>query len=883
MNRRSTLGRGPARALRAALVVVTAVLVGAPALAGSALAADGDDEAEFSLTRTVVRDRVDPAGGDPVVQDSREVTVTVDQTDGLQGMQGVRVSWSGARPTANVYGSISSQLAFNYQEYPVVILQCRGTDPTPETCWTTIWTKRQLVTDVQDFSGTGLWKYDRHWAPGELADLTGTPPADSVVLPFVDAAGKAWSMNGTVESPPETGVGQPVPDQEAAAPTYPDGTGTYLFSVRSSAQNASLGCSDTVECSLVVIPIMGTSCASDGALPRLNPCTAEGKLPPGSSYSDQVAYNPVVSGISWWTPSNWANRFVVPLTFAPGANACDLLDTGRHAVPFYGSELVGQATLQWAPAYCSKADRFRFQGNAMVEPVAFRNLVAGEIPAAFLTYPGTARSSDPPVGYAPVAVTGFAVAFVWDRPGNAGQLMELKLTPRLLAKLITASYRAANGRVDADGNLSASGAIWPDVARNPASLNDDPEFVALNPGLVGEQYPWTTGLNFSLSSMIALSNPGDVVRALTAYIAADPEAAAFIAGQADPWGMTVNSSYKGIAMPRDSWPLQDVRQEPARTDTTLPDGSTRNCDGEMPLAFYNRVLSPVSSLLTVADDVLAAWPTYLERPDLDQFTGQCSFKRAGQQTYGSRALLGLVTLADARRYGLPTASLRSAGTGESATFVDADEASMGAAVASATRSQVGQPYLVDAAALHGVAAAYPGTMTVSVAAPLTGLDTETARHVAQFVRVATTEGQVPGPGVGELPDGYLPITATGPTASLYTAAQQVATAIEAQSGSMVPTTGTPGQAGPIPPMTPANGAAAPPAAAPAPSSVGPESVDGLPAPDPSPSAATTARGSTAGEHSLVAAAAVPAVLAAGLAGLLGVPIVRGLSTRRPRA
>ncbi|WP_155856203.1 hypothetical protein [Cellulomonas sp. URHD0024] len=875
-----------------AVVALTAVIVGAPALAGAAVAADGGEPA-FTATKTVVRDHVDPAGGDPVVQDSSTVTVTVDQTQGLQGMQGVRVSWSGARPTANITGNITEANAFQVQEYPVVILQCRGTEPTPTTCWTTIYNKRQLTTDPNDYEGVGLWKYDRHWQDGELAALIGTPPADQVYLPFVDAAGKTWSMDGLEHQPPEAtnGYDQPVPDQEAAAPTSPDGKGTYLFSVRSSAQNASLGCSDTVACSLVVIPIMGTSCASEGALPKRYPCTAEGKQEPGSTYPQAGGPNATVTGMSWWTPSNWGNRVVVPLTFSPSASLCNVLDTAQEPVPFYGSELVGQATLQWAPAYCRRADRFKFRGNTMAETVAFRNLVAGEIPAALLTYPGAAHSDDPPVGYAPVAVSGFAVAFVWDRPGSRGQEMHLRLTPRLIAKLLTGSYSAATARVDDAGGLTESGKIWPDVAHNPASLNDDPEFIALNPGLSGPEYPGTTGLQSALTSMISVSVPSDVMRALTSYLAADPEAAAFLAGEPDPWKMTVNSTYKGIALPLDAWPLQDVRQEPPGPDYTDPNsGIVHNCTREVPIPFYNRVLAPVSSLAAIADAVLAAAPTSLDRPafvqaTVDGGTSLCVTKRIPKQIYGSRKLLGLVTLADARRFGLPTASLRSSGTGESATFVDADQTSMAAAVVTAKRTEVGEPYLIDAAALHGVPAAYPGTMTVSVAAPLTGLPPETAGHVAQFVRVATTEGQVPGPGVGQLPNGYLPITAAGPTAPLYKAAQEVAASIEAQSGAMgsvSPTTPPPSAPAPAAPPPVTSPPAPPTAPVPAtvPSAAGPVTVDGLPAPKPTSAAAATAPGKTPQQQSTVAAAAVPAVLAAGVVGLVGAPLVRSFSTRR---
>ena len=44
-----------------------------------------------------------------------------------------------------------------------------------------------------------------------------------------------------------------------------DGTGSTEFDVFDSTENATLGCSQTVTCSLVAVPIMGVSCDADVA------------------------------------------------------------------------------------------------------------------------------------------------------------------------------------------------------------------------------------------------------------------------------------------------------------------------------------------------------------------------------------------------------------------------------------------------------------------------------------------------------------------------------------------------------------------------------------------------------------------------------------------
>ena len=52
-------------------------------------------------------------------------------------------------------------------------------------------------------------------------------------------------------------------------------------------------------------------------------------------------------------------------------------------------------------------------------------------------------------------------------------------------------------------------------------------------------------------------------------------------------------------------------------------------------------------------------------------------------------------------------------------------------------------------------------MVVYTAARLQNLAQDDADKVAQFIRISTTEGQRPGSGNGELPDGFLPIRKTG--------------------------------------------------------------------------------------------------------------------------
>ncbi|WP_315099426.1 hypothetical protein, partial [uncultured Cellulomonas sp.] len=747
-----------------------AAVVGTLALTGLVVApsAGAADPVDYRQTKTLTREHL-AADGTATTVDTREVTVQVDRTQSLRGRERIHVSWSGARPSA---GRAADPFGFNgmNQEYPVVILQCRGVDDPaapeaerlrPQTCWTSTYLQRYAAGVV----AAGVWRHDRHATEGDRADqetiadwpaecglLPGAIFAQHL-LPFEAANGTVYPSCSSTTIAPESAVDAALPPSDVAAFTNLDGTGDVQFEMRTATENESLGCSTDVPCTLVVIPIMGISCLDADVA-----CRQEGDFEPGSSNLSDVGVDDAVSPRFWWSESNWRNRFSVPLSFALPPDACDVLDS-RSPVGMYGSELLNQASLQWAPAYCLRADRFKLQHNRMPESAALRLLGSGEAVAAFVS--DAARGSTVDLAYAPTAVTGFGVAFVADLPDNAGELTQLRMTPRLLAKLLTQSYPATTDVRAHEG-----------LENNPLALNTDPEFIELNPGL-------STVAAEAKATILSLSEASDVMTAVTAYIAADPEARAFVAGEPDPWGMRVNPSYQDIELPREDWPMLDtyVRQ------------STRECEQLITSPYLGLVAAPVNSLRKIAEAVLDAWPNVQTQCTRSTTTDPWKFGRIARQNYGVRFMLGLVSLGDAERYGLRTAELRTAGSGPDATFVAPSVATMSTAVAQATQAGTGEPFTLDRAALDP--ADYPGTMIVSTAARVSGLDPTAAGHVAQFIRTATTEGQVSGPGNGQLPDGFVPITETGPTAALFASAQLAASTIEAQRGPAVAPTPAP--------------------------------------------------------------------------------------------
>ncbi len=772
------------------MAAVAVAVVGTSVLTTGGVQAEGDDVGAFQQTRTI--ERVFDEGGEQRVVDTRDFTVRVDHTQNLRGRERVRISWEGAHPTGGRSTSPFGENGLD-QEYPVVVLQCRGRDGKqprpalelrPETCWTSTVQQRSML-QVPD--AAAIWRSDRFADEDERGALSGIDELPSScggtidgfsshVTPFVSAAtkaevGKTYASCSSDTLPPEAAVDAAFPPAEQAAYSSKDGAGDIQFEVRSDVENESLGCNQETACSIVVIPIMGISCQQSDSRQLNAACRKEGRFEPGSSNFDGQGVDETVSSRYWWSESNWRNRVSVPIAFGPSPDVCSVLDD-RKPVGFYGSELMVQATLQWAPDYCGRRDRFRFQHNVLPDLASFELMQKDEIPAAFVSSAKEVEGAAP-TAYAPTAVTGFAVSFVVDEPGNAGERTTLRLDARLLAKLLTQSYPASD-----------MGRGHPGMGSNPLSITADPEFQALNPGL-------DTAPQETAAVLMSLSESSDVIRGLTTYIRQDPEAWAFVSGRPDPWGMVVNPSYEAIALPVDEWPLQDDFR-PTVTQKCL------EANNDTP--YLTRLAAPVTSFSKIADALLDAWPlaqTKCNGLGTDQFP--YALGRADRQGVGARFLLGVTTLGDAERFGLRTASLQTTRvlddeqdfTATGRTFVAPTRETLAKAVAVATPGRRGEPFALEDGAVRK-AGGYPGTLVVYTTAKTAGLDRATARTVASFIRIATTEGQRPGSGNGYLPKGFLPLTRTGSTAPLFAAAQRAASDIEGQTGA---TGGTDGSGG----------------------------------------------------------------------------------------
>lgn len=761
-----------------------------------------------SKTKTVQRYFIDATGKKTTV-DKKTVTVTVDDTQNLRSLQLVHVSWSGARPTAGIVGDQNSDLAQN-EEYSMVLLECRGIDSpkakpaqrlSPDTCWT-------QFADERFFYGYGSWPAWRSDAEATKADraafvnapkASSQPPSCTQTLlgtanqrwvPFRAGTGQVFEGGpfGCAGQAPEAAPANlsslSLPSNETFGVTGLDGKGEANFDIFTAQDHNSLGCSPTVPCSLVAIPIMGISCDPTGTLlPKAqrpsadevdiasNSCEQTGNFQAGVAIPPQISGADAVDGRLWWSASNWNNRITIPLAFAPSDNACQLA-TAQTPLNIYGSELLAQATTQWAPTFCLNSKLFNFSHVQTPEPQAANLLNTGNIEAGFITRPPDGGFTSPTV-MAPTSVSGFGIAFAVDN-ADGQPVANLKLDARLLAKLLTESYP----------DIPLVQQSEPGLANNPLNIVFDPEFQALNPNIPQK-------IVDSAATLLTLNTDSDVMYALTSYIKADPDAEAWLNGAPDPWGMTVNPAYKGIDLPRDNWPLLDSFKPTF-------DFGINPCLWSNPVPFLPLVAAPTARLFSIGQDVqfaIAQSQTVCLTPSPDPTSlAGAKLVARGRQQAGARFMLGVVSVGDAAREGLQLAQLethKSASAPNKFTnaggrsFVAPSIASMRNAAKlltpNSSRTYWALPY--DKLRTSATAAdAYPGTMVVYDAAPTKGLPVQDAKNLATFMRYAAGRLQEPGAQPGKLPPGYLPMTAANGLGALNHYALVAADAVYKQKG-----------------------------------------------------------------------------------------------------
>jgi hypothetical protein len=497
------------------------------------------------------------------------------------------------------------------------------------------------------------------------------------------------------------------PMNTAYATTAPKGTGQLDIQILTLAENQFLGCGLRHRCSLVIVPAQGGDTLSSP------PHCDDHSIDAGGTDLGQFAFSTQTGSCSW------KQRIVVPLSFAPAPTNCPLKKAAFSAI---GSPMLLRAMNQWRAGLCASSNPMAVTFNAAItEPEAIADLPSGLGDIALTTRPGpTKLVSNKTYTYAPIAISSVAIAYWVDNPVTGQPVRNLKLDPRLVAKLVTQSYNFENegcGVGKPPKKIGCDGA----VDGNPFSLFADPEFKHLNPKVLA---PIGIGAAFQVPTV--QSGHSDMTFEITRWMSANKNSAGFVAGQFDPWGMHVNTNYLGLKYPLDSFTGQD----------------------SYPVIAHK--YSPVFPLSLVASYQAQNWEPGTDW-EKDQFG---NFPRDPIQVPGERALFAILDNGDAAAFRFPVAKILN----HSGHYVAPSAASMTAAIPSLITSKANHitqrvDYKIQKAG------AYPLTMVVYALVPTSGVKPTKAAAIARFLNYVVGPGQRPGVLPGELAPGYLPLPA----------------------------------------------------------------------------------------------------------------------------
>lgn len=707
---------------RVALAVAAVALALLPSVAAAATAADDPvlavDLALPAPTGPSVQIATSSTG--PVTAKGRgrfsELAVTVSATQNLVH-QVVSVSWTGGQPTQD----LGSNLRGNYLQ----VMQCWGDDaggPRREQCEF----GAQDASRPLDGRDTRSRKaFVRPEIPGESFHFrdpkektytTARSGPYPFTIPFWSPAAVANPALGP-EYATTTLWNTTTSNEVPAALTLSDGTGSTPFEVQSTPEAPFLGCSTArpqadgsmkgLRCWLVVVP--------------RGPSDSEPLSPGDEDYTgDQLDSGPL-------TQSNWDDRIVFPLDFNATEKSCPV---GKDLV-VAGQELASQAVARWRLALCGNGGT-SFTYLKYSDSLARRRVTTtGELQLVSRPVDPTTLTAGATLVYAPVSAMPLTFAFILEKSSvgelgdappelsalNGQQVASLKLTPRLVAKLLTQSYRESVLRGD------------PAVAGNPADLQHDPEFQALN----ADAYPWIYNASTPIANLLVPGDPSDAAVQVWSWIDADPDARAFLNGTKDASGMQVNPAYLKISLPLETFPKLD------NYTYALAGGATAS---NLNWSLWSSSYAEGARALFRGDP--------LQRTNFNNDTG--TYGTTASRNPGQRTGVALSDASTAAIYGLPVASIPNA-KGE---FVTPTEASINLAW------QTMKPVSGTPVALSDPRSPVPGAyplLSLTYAATQPSLLTKDAGDAyATFIEYAATTGQTPGTKIGNLPYGYAPLT-----------------------------------------------------------------------------------------------------------------------------
>jgi hypothetical protein len=630
-----------------------------------------------------------------------------------------------------------------------------------------------------------------------------------------------------------------------------DGKGTVKYEIQTAVQTPALGCGAPVtnpttgqtepqSCWLVVIP-RGNNDAGERVISK--------------------------SGLTW---DAWKHHIAFKLDFKPTAQRCSIGGTEKQVA---GSELAAGAIASWQPQLCLGTSGATFVVSSGNDAAAVTK-ASGTVPSPLaLTSRPLQTSGKDPVQYAPVALSGAAISFAIDKYSILGALPDkatppayivqntsaftaMNLTPRLIAKLLTNSYWDSLPPGDRT-HIGFESGLEP--GPNAKSLVSDKDFLLKQ---VSDEWQYQELFSISLADLLVPIGQSDVAHKLWTYALSDQEGRDFLAGKPDEWGMKVNPFYmtkdnsvsSALTLPAVTFPKADPI---ATADSNATNPSAGN--DSINLLTYRPYTTDFAkgAYLTLRGDgqLLGFWnPT------------KKVYDKGARSLIGTQKVLAVTNTEAAARYHNVTAALRNpAGQFVAPTAESLTAAAVAMTPTASNASVIGFDF--GSAAAAEARGAYPLAMPVYAALNPLQTDASLRASYASFIRYAANNGQIPGVGTGQLPEGYAPIPQ-----SWVDQAMVSASAIEKGISPLSLVAGTtviPGGG---------NGVIAP--------RVMTSTSEDVMAPDPNPSATGAAAGALAGRPTPAdpvlgpVAIALPAGLLSGFGAAAAVPLY-GRLRRRP--
>jgi len=666
-----------------------------------------------------------------------DLKVTVSQTKDLTS-QGIIVSWTGGKESVRP----SNDGGTNFLQ----IMQCWGDDPNhpghPDrtTCqygaYATPGSARTATTqpDKVDSQDTKYTKPGSGWA---------SPPYTSI--PFNSATGtQIWDLkrnpnngldyNSDVSMEANEFYSKLTSNEVTWAGSDATGVGQSKFEIQTASQSPGLGC--------------GTAKKVSGKYVG-QPCWLV-VLPRGTA--DNRVDNISQGGLLW---DAWKHHLAIKLNFRPLGVRCSLGVPERQV---QGSELVNAAFASWQPDLCGGSVKSafvisnQFDGDSLDAAAS-----TSSSPLAITTRANNLQANDPLV-YAPLAVGGISLSFAIDRNVNESMQVsqelrnrnftpftKMNITPRLLAKLLTYSYKES----------LPWGADISELGSNSRNITQDPDFLAANSDEADWQY---MDLKFGgLADALIPNSRSYLAERVWKYIMSDKDARDFMAGKADPYGMKVNPWYctdakinptkVAFQLPNPGFPKADPIERPDTTATDPAHGG-----GVANLVTWRPYISDFEtgalSTLTGNSYSLGGWNNMSSPP---------AYSKTGRSAPGLQRVISLTTTPAAGRYQTFQASLlNSAGQ-----FVAPTTSSLLAAEVAMTPTAENSgvfEYNFESKQAKAATGAYPLALQMYAALNPLQTDKPSRAAFANMIRFAVEKGQTIGTNEGQLPPGYAPLT-----------------------------------------------------------------------------------------------------------------------------